>query len=388
MNVLFLLRLWPVYGGGETVTRALANEMATRGICVHICFFKENVLYTPFIDSRIKMHRIDGLCNEFSHNESSSERVQDQLIELVKEEKIDFVVNQWWPLSYVSKIKKNTAAKLITCLHTAFCMLATDVPGLKGVIKRIFRHSYEQYRLKKSVNDILNWLPSVDGYVFLSEQFKKQFLNCIVQRNEIKKKLFSISNPLSIEKENQYDETKNKENIVLFVGRMEEGPKKVSRALHAWKIVEDSKELPNWKFILVGDGRDLDLYKEMAKKFNLQQVSFEGYQQPHPYYQKAKIFVMTSAFEGFGMTLVEAQSFGCVPLAMNSFLSVSDIIDSEKNGLLIKNEDVRGFAQAIIKTAKSPLLLENMKANALESCKKFSVENIVDQWIQLFERIA
>ena len=31
MNIAFLLRLWPVYGGGETVTISLANEMVKRG---------------------------------------------------------------------------------------------------------------------------------------------------------------------------------------------------------------------------------------------------------------------------------------------------------------------------------------------------------------------
>jgi len=388
MNVLFLLRLWPIYGGGETVSRALANEMAKRDIRVHICFFKENSPYSPFVDSRIQTHCIKGACDEFSYNESDSNFVQNQLIELIKTKKINFVINQWWPLSYISNIREKTDAKVITCLHTAFCMLATDVPGLKGAIKKLFQPIYSAYRLKKSTSEVLSWLPYVDGYVFLSEQFKKQFCNCIEKKNVDKEKLFAISNPLSIDVEHLYDSAQIKENLILFVGRMEEGPKKVSRALRAWKIVESSKELPNWKFILVGDGRDLNFYKDMARKLDLKQVSFEGYQQPYPYYQKAKIFVMTSAFEGFGMTLVEAQSFGCVPIAMNSFLSVTDIIDSGENGLLIKDKDVNGFAQAIIETARSSDLLERMKTRALKTCKKFQVENIVDQWLQLFDRIV
>lgn len=42
MNILFLLRLYPVYGGGETVTLCLANEMVKRGWNVSILYFKEN----------------------------------------------------------------------------------------------------------------------------------------------------------------------------------------------------------------------------------------------------------------------------------------------------------------------------------------------------------
>lgn len=32
MNIVFLLRLWPIYGGGETVTICLANEMGREGM--------------------------------------------------------------------------------------------------------------------------------------------------------------------------------------------------------------------------------------------------------------------------------------------------------------------------------------------------------------------
>ena len=42
MNILFLQRLWPVYGGGETVTITLANEMVLRGWNVGVLYFKQN----------------------------------------------------------------------------------------------------------------------------------------------------------------------------------------------------------------------------------------------------------------------------------------------------------------------------------------------------------
>ena len=60
MNVIFLHRVWPVYGGGETVTICLANEMVKRGFNVHIAYFKDSdsSKEIPFIDARIKAHRI------------------------------------------------------------------------------------------------------------------------------------------------------------------------------------------------------------------------------------------------------------------------------------------------------------------------------------------
>lgn len=53
MNILFLLRLWPVYGGGETVTICLANEMVKRGHQVAVAYFKDSVRgQMPFVDER------------------------------------------------------------------------------------------------------------------------------------------------------------------------------------------------------------------------------------------------------------------------------------------------------------------------------------------------
>ena len=45
--------------------------------------------------------------------------------------------------------------------------------------------------------------------------------------------------------------------------------------------------------------------------------------------------MMTSSFEGWGLTLTEAQQYGCVPLAFHSFASLTDIITDKVNGFAI-----------------------------------------------------
>ena len=69
MKVMFLHRLWPVYGGGETVTVCLANEMVNRGIDVHVACFRESdkSLKRPMLDERVQCHLIEGVgFNEYS----------------------------------------------------------------------------------------------------------------------------------------------------------------------------------------------------------------------------------------------------------------------------------------------------------------------------------
>lgn len=65
----------------------------------------------------------------------------------------------------------------------------------------------------------------------------------------------------------------------------------------------------------------------------LKNVLFEGRQNPLSYYRRAAVFLMTSLFEGFGVTLTEAQQMGVVPMAMDSFEAVHDIINHRVSGI-------------------------------------------------------
>lgn len=392
MNIVFLLRLWPVYGGGETVTLCLANEMVKRGWNVSILYFKDNTKEElPFIDSRIKAIRIEGIDYGPSSTKKASklktERkiVQDYAIQFIHNNHIDVVINQWWPLCFIDRLKKATKAKIIKVLHIAPYSLSYDENTLKGKVKRIFITLYKRYRQRKSIKSIIKTLPYVDRYVFLSKSFQKQFEEIAHYNNT--GKLDAISNPLVFSKFITSEKFTQKENIVLIVGRMLEPHKKITRALRAWQQAEKNPISEDWKLQIVGEGPDLPMYKQLANELKLERVSFEGFQQPLPYYERAKIFLMTSAVEGFGMTLVESQQQGVVPIVMDTFLSLHDIITSDFNGIITPDGDERLFAEAMLSLMKDPQKLESLAQHALVSCKKFSVENIVDKWDKLINSI-
>lgn len=131
MNILFLLRLWPVYGGGETVTICLANEMVRRGWNVTVAYFKDNTRSKlPYIDERVKSFRIEGIdCDEFHANDKDADKVVKILGEYINKNAVEVVINQWWPVSYTKGIKDVCNVKVIKCLHTAFsdCLLMIPI---------------------------------------------------------------------------------------------------------------------------------------------------------------------------------------------------------------------------------------------------------------------
>lgn len=385
MNILFLLRLWPVYGGGETVTICLANEMVRRGYNCTVAYFKDNVRSAlPHIDERIKTCKIDGIdCDEFHANDDDSEKVIKYLVECVEKDAIDIIINQWWPVSYIRGVKDSCNVKVIKCLHTAFYRLPIDDPNpLRRLVKKAVKPWYVKRTKQLAIQAVMSYLPYVDKYVFLSPRFQKDFQETagfVVPGNI----LASIPNPTVFSCSFDMDNYSKKEKIVLLVGRMVDPPKKITRAIEVWRNIEADERYREWKFVLVGDGPDLPMYKRMSVKYGLKRIFFAGYQIPDSYYKRSRIFLMTSDFEGFGMTLVESHQNAVVPIVMDSFLSLHDIVEDNVNGLIVRNHDIAGYTNALKQLMADEKLCRQLAEKGLETCQRFQVARVVDQWEQL-----
>lgn len=177
-----------------------------------------------------------------------------------------------------------------------------------------------------------------------------------------------------------------KQNEILYVGRLANGQKRLDRLLAVWKAV--SPELPGWRLSIVGDGPDKERIQDMASDLGFNNVYFHGKQDPVPYYRKARILLLTSDFEGFGMVLVEAQALGCVPVATRCFSAIDDVVHHGKNGLLAGKNDIDEFAAQIISLARDPVRWQQMAESGMEHIATFSPSLICDQWLQLIESSA
>ena len=133
-----------------------------------------------------------------------------------------------------------------------------------------------------------------------------------------------------------------KEKAVLYVGRLVDSPKKADRLLKVWKRVQPLH--PDWRLYLVGDGPERGNLERLAARLNLENVHFEGVQDPAPYYRKARILCLTSTHEGMPMVINEALSYGCTPIAFNSFHAAEDMLPDRETGRLIPPFSLRLFA--------------------------------------------
>lgn len=217
-----------------------------------------------------------------------------------------------------------------------------------------------------------------DALVLLSDNF----FNLLIHNIKLTStdKLFAINNPLSYE----YSSSSiPKTNNILIVSRIS-SEKRIDLAIKAWNKVKDKKD---WSLTIMGEGPQKKKLMEYVKNKNIPNINFIDKQNPLNYYRKSKIFLMTSEFEGWGMTLTEAQQNGCVPIAMKSYLSVTDIISNGNNGLLIKDGSIKELTHAIEILINDEQKLKELSHNAFKSAKRYEASQIADKWILLIETL-
>lgn len=388
MKILFLLRFFPVYGGGETVTIKLANKLVEHGYDVGIFFIWDKTRENPpFVDKRIKQFKANNIeppVRVDNYKKSAAKQIKKELSRVIANFAPDIIINQWYPTKMVSKAN-NASAKIITCLHsTVIEPLFKDSFRQKLVCKILGDRNGKKWQaFKRSLRLRKNYKYS-DKYVLLSERFTSDFYELTKLKDE--GKVLGINNPAFFDSWIEENALENKENVVLFVGRFGQ-EKRINLILFSWHLLPQELK-KNWKLVLCGDGV---LWQEMidyAKSLNLENIEFLGQCNPAESYKKAKIFLMTSLFEGFCMTLVECQQFGCIPIVMDSFRALHDIVIDGQNGFITPNNEIEVFTEKLKGIMENNTKLHEMAKNAISYSKRFDVENIIAQWENLFKEMV
>lgn len=205
--------------------------------------------------------------------------------------------------------------------------------------------------------------------------------------NNIKTKIVAINNPLSWEEIESPSIIDNKKKEVLVVARLYNPEKRIDLVLKIWNILQNRGVTDGWTLRICGDGLHKDYLIQLAKKLKLQNVKWEGWCDPRPFYMSSSIFMMTSVCEGWGLTLTESMQSGVVPLAFDSYPAVRDIINDGYDGYVVKASDIKIYAEKMEKLMLNKELRDNIALNALDSCKRFSTEKIMDKWVELLKSI-
>lgn len=121
---------------------------------------------------------------------------------------------------------------------------------------------------------------------------------------------------------------------LVTVGRAVK-PKGYDLAITAAKLLKSQGIFFQWFFI--GDGPEIPAICSQIKKDALSDTVFPigAKENPYPYIKNADIYVQTSRFEGFCLTLAEARALHIPPVSTD-FDAVHNQLQNEKNGLIVE----------------------------------------------------
>jgi len=174
---------------------------------------------------------------------------------------------------------------------------------------------------------------------------------------------------------------------VLFVGRLTKA-KGVDILLKAIKIIKEKyqKEI---KAVIVGEGYLEEELKGLVMELGIEkEVEFLGVRRDIEKLMKStKLFVLPSRWEGLPLTILEAMSSGPGIIA-TKVGGIAEVIEHEKEGILISPEDPMALARVIAELLKDRELRVKLGINAYQKVKeKYSIEVYTQNILEFYKSL-
>lgn len=222
-----------------------------------------------------------------------------------------------------------------------------------------------------------------DGFVFQTEDAKNYFNKKIQSRSII------IPNPIKQEFIDRKVYTGKKENVIVSVGRLE--PQKNHELLiDAFYDIKD--KFKNYKLIIYGEGYLREKLEKKIEKLGMKdRILLPGnVDNIAEKLEKAKLFVLTSNYEGMPNALMEAMalSLPCIstdcPCGGPKFL-----IKDNKNGILVDVGDIEKLKDLLVYVIQNLNTQKfiNIKNNSRKEMQKYTVKNICSKWYDYIKNI-
>jgi len=204
---------------------------------------------------------------------------------------------------------------------------------------------------------------------------------------------YVIGNPNAFEVIQKNEKTSSAK-IILCVGRFNDYVKRVDRILECFSLV--LKKVPDAKLVLVGKyDNDIPIRKDditvnnLIKKLAIPSgsIDFVGeVNNVQDYYSKARVLMVASNSEGFGMVVNEAACFG-LPTVCNYIPGIEDIITDGENGFVTEQDDISSMAKRICNILTDDELQMRLGNNALKKVEEYNSKHVGDKWRYLINSL-
>ncbi len=295
----------------------------------------------------------------------------------------------WKAKKTIEKVEPDIVMSTMLKSNIFFTMILMLCRGhYNCVLRESNNHSIEKHcALKKRFIKYM-YSTYAKRCIALSEGVKKDLVdNFYVDQDNID----VIFNPINIKQINAMQqepsiklETKAKK--IVAVGRLV-AQKDYPTLLKAMSVLRSKI---NCKLYILGEGILENQLKEDIQHYGLEHhVELLGFQK-NPYYimAQADIFVLSSAWEGFGHVIVEAMAVGIPVVSTNCDFGPGEIITNGVNGILVEVGDYKAMAEQMYQILCDKEKAANIVNAAHLRAKDFDVRVIVKQYEKLFIQLC
>lgn len=373
MRLLYIYESMARWGGIERVWSDKINWFINNGYDVKLITTQQGKHPIPF-DFAPKT-QIKDLCIQFHYS--------------YRYKGIRKLWDQWRRLNRFEKLLKQEIKEynpdIIICVAPLYC---PTLVKLKGHIPLIAESHeiclnlccYPTHSIFKLIQKkiIIKSVTKVDCIVSLTKGDAQDWRKF---NNNVK----VITNTVHLNPINRLADCTNKH--VIFVGRIAE-QKGLPALFEIWRNV--SKHHPNWILDIYGEGDSASLTEwtnsEIKKHNNI--IHHKPTDKIFEKFCESSIFILTSTYEPFGLVIPEAMSCGLPVVSFDGPYGPADILTDGVDGFLVPPGDTKTFADRVCQLMKDQELRKKMGAAGVISSQRYTAENIMPQWVKLFNEIA
>ncbi len=211
-----------------------------------------------------------------------------------------------------------------------------------------------------------------DGFVFQSEDAKNFFSKEIQSRSTV------IPNPVNPNLPNRYSGIRKKK--IVSIGRLENA-KNYEMSIRAFKCFYVNHS--DYIYEIYGEGSMKEGLTRLIRSLNLSNAVFlKGFTNNlYNAINDAKMYVLTSYYEGMPNALIEAMSLGLPSIStIHPFGGAKEIIVDGVNGMLVSQNNVSELAKAMHKIAIDDFFAEKLSQAGIDLKQRLSMEIIYSSW--------
>jgi len=174
---------------------------------------------------------------------------------------------------------------------------------------------------------------------------------------------------------------------LLAVGRLVR-QKGFDRLIEAFATL--APQHPDWGLVILGEGPERGSLEALVRARGLsERVLLRGVvADVGAWYAECDLFALTSRFEGFPNTLLEAMAHGCAVVAMDCETGPREIVRDRIDGRLVAEGDQHSLVEALSALMGDAAERERLAEAAVAVRERFSLARIAGEWEALFDALA